>query len=115
MSDNTLESKTCDLCKITSQDTAVFSCHYAKGELHICLGCLTEGVIDIYKDSMKFAKQSPQTPELALQEFSMPTEVYGFTCQNCGSVLFADTFPVMCDCGHISQEEILQKQQQMKK
>ncbi len=109
--------KICDLCKISSEETAVFNCNYAKGELNICLGCLTEGIIDIYKDSIKPQKQQiniKPASELAFETFDMPLEVYGFSCEECGNVLFADTFPIMCDCGHIHQEDAIKKQQVQK-
>jgi len=87
---------------------------YAKGELHICLGCLTEGIIDIYKDTVRPQKQQipiKPAPELFMEEFEMPLEVFGFNCENCGEVLFSDTFPLMCDCGHIHEETSVKKQQ----
>lgn len=104
----------CDLCRISSEETAVFNCNYAKGQLKICLGCLTEGIIDIYKDSCKKNNQTenPVTNTEILgeiKEFEVKDTVYGFSCEKCNDVLFANTFPIMCNCGHIIKEEIIKK------
>jgi hypothetical protein len=102
--------KNCNLCGTGSEDTAVFTCSYAKGELNICLGCLAEGVIDTIGQNKPRAqaKQAPVDPMLF--DLSIPDEVYGFACEGCGSIMFADIFPVQCEsCQHINHQTVLQK------
>ena len=107
--------KACNLCGTDSNDTAIFSCAYAKGDLQICLECLTEGILEITK-SMKGPKPNMkkntidfEMEKLPLESFDLnvPEEVFGFNCQNCGSVLFSNTFPIVCDCGHENNTTVL--------
>jgi hypothetical protein len=106
--------KNCNLCGTGSEDTAVFTCNYAKGELNICLGCLAEGILETIGQNKQ--KTSPQ-PAMKAQDInpivfdlSIPDEVFGFACEGCGSVMFADTFPVQCECcQHINNQTVVQK------
>jgi hypothetical protein len=103
--------KNCNLCGTGSEDTAIFTCSYAKGELNICLGCLAEGVIDtIGQNKPKSAQAKQAQIDPMLFDLSIPDEVYGFTCEGCGNVMFADMFPVQCEqCQHINHQTVLQK------
>jgi hypothetical protein len=104
--------KTCNLCATGSEDTAVFTCSYAKGELNICLGCLAEGILEtIGQNKQKVAPQAkPQEIDPMLFDLSIPDEVYGFTCEGCSKILFSDVFPVQCEeCQHINHQTVLQK------
>ena len=60
--------KTCNLCRTTSNETAIFHCTYAKGDLSVCLECLTEGILEITK-AQKTVKPSPQRLEEELPTF----------------------------------------------
>ena len=106
--------KVCNLCGTGSEETAVFSCSYAKGELQICLGCLAEGILETLGQNRPKAPQTKQNPEIndpMLFDLSIPDEVYGFSCESCGNVIFADGFPVQCEsCQHINHELALHKQ-----
>jgi len=102
--------KTCNLCNTGSDETAVFTCNYAKGELNICLGCLAEGILEtISQNKPKQARQNMEiNPEIF--ELSAPDEVYGFACEECGSIMFSDNFPVECEnCQHINHEMAMHK------
>ena len=103
--------KNCHLCGTGSEDTAVFSCSYAKGELNICLGCLAEGILEtIGQNKSKSPQSKPQEANPMLFDLSIPDEVYGFTCEGCGNVLFSDSFPVQCEgCQHINHQTVVQK------
>jgi len=103
--------KTCNLCGTGSEDTAVFTCSYAKGELNICLGCLAEGILETVNQSRSKAPQTkPAQIDPMLFDLSIPDEVYGFACESCGTIMFADTFPVQCEhCQHINHQAVLQK------
>jgi len=110
--------KSCSLCGCDSNETAVFSCTYAKGQLDVCLECLTEGIMEIHKQSktIKPEIRKPIDDEMLenfkLESFDVttPDEVFGFNCESCGSILFSDTFPVNCECGHSNQQHVLDKQ-----
>jgi hypothetical protein len=104
-------NKNCHLCGTGSEDTAVFTCSYAKGELNICLGCLAEGILETVNQSRTKSPQPKQAQiDPILFDLSMPDEVYGFTCEGCGAVMFADMFPVQCEaCQHINHQTVLQK------
>lgn len=106
--------KLCDMCGTTSNETAIFSMTYAKGDMNICLSCLTEGILEVTKDIQKPKNNAPeiQFQEFPLEEFDLtvPNEVFGFNCEKCNDVIFTDTFPVICDCGHTNNETIIQKQ-----
>jgi len=109
--------KKCGLCGCTSNDTAVFSCTYAKGDLHICLECLTEGILEITKEFKKPKVNVSQKSDIRFEDFPLeefnvntPEQVFGFNCDKCDSLLFTSNFPVICDCGHINNEAVLQKQ-----
>jgi len=106
-----LTYKTCNLCGTGSEDTAVFTCSYAKGELNICLGCLAEGILETVSQSKSKVPQTKQTEfDPMLFDLSIPDEVYGFTCEACNNVMFADMFPVQCEnCQHINHQTVLQK------
>jgi hypothetical protein len=106
------------MCGTTSNETAIFSTTYAKSDMNICLQCLTEGILEVSHD-MKSGnlKKGSINPEIKFQEFDLaefdlevPSEVFGFNCERCGDVLFTDTFPIICDCGHPNQEIVVQKQ-----
>jgi hypothetical protein len=106
--------KLCDMCGTTSNETAIFSTTYAKGDMNICLQCLTEGILEVTKD---IQKPKNKTSDIKFQEFpleefdlTVPDEVFGFNCEKCGNVLFTDTFPTICDCGHTNYETIINKQ-----
>jgi len=103
--------KNCNLCGTGSEDTAVFTCSYAKGELNICLGCLAEGILETVSQSRaKTPQPKPTAMDPMIFDLSIPDEVYGFTCEECGVVMFADTFPVQCEsCQHINHQTVLQK------
>lgn len=110
--------KMCDMCGTTSNETVIFNTIYAKGELNICLSCLTEGILEVTKEIQKPKKN----PEIFLQDFSLeefdikiPNEVFGFNCEKCGEILFTDTFPIICDCGHTNQSTIIDKQNLIKR
>lgn len=114
--------KICGLCGCTSNDTAVFSCTYAKGELNICLECLTEGIIEITKEFKKPKISVPHPTEIKFEDFPLeefdvkiPEQVFGFNCDKCNTVLFTNNFPVVCECGHINNEIVLQKQDLIRK
>jgi hypothetical protein len=104
--------KTCSLCGVKSEDTAVFTCTYAKGELEICLGCLAEGVLETAKQT-KTQSKTPQIQsniEPIMIDLSIPNEVYGFTCESCNNIMFSDMFPVQCEnCQHINHKTALQR------
>jgi len=106
--------KVCNLCGTGSEETAIFSCNYAKGELQICLGCLAEGILETVnqnKSKAPVAKQNPELNDPMLFDLSMPDEVYGFACESCNKIIFADNFPVQCEsCQHINHEKALHKQ-----
>ncbi|HYD03709.1 MAG TPA: hypothetical protein VEC16_05415 [Alphaproteobacteria bacterium] len=104
--------KICNLCGTGSEDTAVFTCSYAKGELHICLGCLAEGILETLgnnnKPKVQQLKQSDIDPMVF--DLSRPDEVYGFTCESCSSIMFSEMFPVQCEhCQHINHQTVLSK------
>jgi len=103
--------KNCNLCGTGSEETAIFTCSYAKGELNICLGCLAEGILETVSQSKSKAPQTKQEQiDPMLFDLSIPDEVYGFTCEECGTVLFADMFPIQCEnCQHINHQTVLQK------
>jgi hypothetical protein len=103
--------KNCNLCGTGSEETAIFTCSYAKGELNICLGCLAEGILETVSQSKSKTPQTkPSEIDPMLFDLSIPDEVYGFTCEECGTVLFADMFPVQCECcQHINHQTVLQK------
>jgi len=103
--------KTCNLCGTGSEETAVFTCNYAKGELFICLGCLAEGILDTVNQNQPKVPQTKQAQiDPMLFDLSIPDEVYGFTCESCNNLMFADTFPVQCEsCQHINHQTVLQK------
>ncbi|MGV8150163.1 MAG: hypothetical protein ACP5NV_00365 [Candidatus Woesearchaeota archaeon] len=105
--------KACNMCGTTSNDTAIFSTTYAKGDMNICLQCLTEGVLEITKEMHKTKK----VPEIKFQEFplegfdlTIPQQVFGFNCEKCGDILFSEDFPVLCDCGHENHDCVIKKQ-----
>jgi len=100
----------CNMCGCDSNETAVFNCTYAKGELNICLQCLSEGIIEVIKDLQKPKHKEINFQEFPLEEFdlSFPEQVFGFNCEQCKSVLFSTSFPVICDCGHINNEKVIQ-------
>ena len=106
--------KLCDMCGTTSNETAIFSTTYAKGDMNICLSCLTEGILEVTKDIQKPKNKISEIKfqEFPLEEFdlSIPDEVFGFNCEKCGNVLFTDTFPTICDCGHANHEIVIEKQ-----
>ena len=102
--------KACDMCGTSSNETAIFSTTYAKGDMNICLECLTEGVLEV-TNSMK------KRPEIKFQDFpleefdvAVPEHVFGFNCEGCKEVLFSDSFPVVCGCGHLNNETVIHKQ-----
>ena len=105
--------KTCNLCATGSEDTAIFTCSYAKGELNICLGCLAEGILDtIGQNNNKPKTQQIKKFEVdpALFDLTIPDEVFGFECEGCKSILFSDVFPMQCEnCQHINHQTVLQK------
>lgn len=103
--------KTCNLCGTGSEDTAIFTCSYAKGELNICLGCLAEGILEtVNQNRVKTSQTKPAEMDPMIFDLSIPDEVYGFACEGCGSIMFADTFPVQCEsCQHINHQTVLQK------
>lgn len=106
--------KTCNLCGTGSEDTAVFTCNYAKGELNICLGCLAEGILETVNQSRSKSVQPVAQKQAQIDpmlfDLSVPDEVYGFTCEGCGNIMFADMFPVQCEaCQHINHQTVLQK------
>jgi hypothetical protein len=103
--------KTCNLCGTGSEDTAVFTCSYAKGDLNICLGCLAEGILETLGQSKAKVPQAKQMEfDPMLFDLSIPDEVYGFACEGCGTVMFSDVFPVQCEaCQHINHQTVLQK------
>jgi hypothetical protein len=109
--------KLCNLCGCSSDETAIFSTTYAKGTLNICLECLAQGVVEITKqlkqDAEVPAKQEFEVPYAEMQKlppefFEIKDEVYGFPCEKCGSVMFSDSFPAQCGCGHMNAEHVLQ-------
>ena len=106
--------KICNLCGTGSEETAIFTCNYAKGELQICLGCLAEGILETAaqnKPKIPQAKQNPEIIDPMLFDLSIPDEVYGFACESCKNILFADAFPVQCEsCQHINHEHVLERQ-----
>jgi hypothetical protein len=104
-------SKNCNLCGTGSEDTAIFTCSYAKGELNICLGCLAEGILETVSQTRSKMPQTKQNQiDPMLFDLSIPDEVYGFTCEACNSILFADVFPVQCEnCQHINNQTVLEK------
>ncbi len=105
--------KVCNLCGTGSEETAVFTCDYAKGDLNICLGCLAEGILETLGQNKSKVPQTKQNAELnpELFELNIPQEVYGFNCESCGNILFSDNFPVQCEsCQHINHELALHKQ-----
>jgi hypothetical protein len=109
--------KSCSLCGTTSNETAVFNCAYAKGDLEVCLECLTEGIMEITK-AQKIIKPSvkkpseEQLPEFIFEDFEMtvPEEVFGFNCEGCKTVLFSQSFPVTCECGFLNNDIVIKKQ-----
>jgi len=108
--------KVCSLCGCDSNETAVFSCTYAKGELEVCLECLTEGIMEIHKAS-KVKPEIKRVDDEMLEnfklenfDFAVPDEVFGFTCEDCGTVMFSNQFPATCECGHINEEHVLKNQ-----
>jgi hypothetical protein len=103
--------KTCSLCGCDSNETAVFSCTYAKGQLEVCLECLTEGIMEIHK-SKKIQPEIKRIDDdilenFKLESFNVPSEVFGFNCEKCGTVMFAETFPIACECGHVNDENVI--------
>ena len=106
-----LTHKNCNLCGTGSEDTAVFTCSYAKGELNICLGCLAEGILETVNQNRPKVPPTKQAQiDPMLFDLSIPDEVYGFACEGCGTVLFADMFPVQCEsCQHINHQAVLEK------
>jgi len=106
--------KVCDMCGTTSNETAIFSTTYAKGDMNICLQCLTEGILEITSDIQKPKNKVSEIKfqEFPLEEFdiSVPDEVFGFNCEKCGNVIFTDTFPTICECGHPNHEIVIEKQ-----
>jgi|GEM_PF-2278496 hypothetical protein len=104
--------KNCNLCGTGSEDTAIFTCSYAKGELNICLGCLAEGILETVNQNKPKVPQQTKQAEIdpMLFDLSIPDEVYGFTCEACNKIMFADIFPVQCEaCQHINHQTVLQK------
>jgi len=103
--------KTCNLCGTGSEDTAIFTCSYAKGELNICLGCLAEGILEtVSQNRSKSVPQKQAQIDPMLFDLSIPEEVYGFSCEGCGTIMFSDMFPVQCEsCQHINHQTVLQK------
>ena len=115
--------KVCSLCGCNSNETAIFSCSYAKGNLDICLECLTEGIMEISREN-KGMKQPARDADastvgqpLNIEGFDLnvPDEVFGFKCEGCENIMFSDTFPVVCECGHINTESVLHKQDLLNK
>ncbi|GIU69533.1 MAG: hypothetical protein KatS3mg002_0769 [Candidatus Woesearchaeota archaeon] len=102
------------MCGTTSNETVIFNTIYAKGELNICLSGLAEGIIEVTKDIKKQKSNTTEIKfqELPLEEFDLtaPDQIYGFNCEKCKEVIFTDTFPVICDCGHINNELVIHKQ-----
>ncbi len=102
-----LVQKQCNLCGCSSQDTAIFTADYAKGTLNICLGCLAEGINEISRE-LKAPKKELQP--LAIDDLELSqNEVFGFSCEKCGNILFTDNFPATCDCGHLNNELVLKQ------
>jgi hypothetical protein len=105
--------KICNLCGTSSEETAVFNCNYAKGELQICLGCLAEGILETLgqnKPKAPSAKQNPDMNNPMVFDLSIPDEVFGFTCERCNNIMFADGFPVQCEnCQHVNHQASLHK------
>lgn len=114
--------KACNMCGTTSNDTAIFSTTYAKGDMNICLQCLTEGILEITQDMHK-QKNNPSNsnaksiPEIQFQELpidtfdlTVPEQVFGFNCEKCGDIVFSQEFPVVCDCGHTNNVSVITKQ-----
>jgi hypothetical protein len=105
--------KTCNLCGTGSEDTAIFTCSYAKGELQICLGCLAEGILETLGQSKsRNPVNQMKNPDLdpMIFDLSKPDEVYGFSCESCSSIIFSEMFPVQCEhCQHINHQAVLQK------
>jgi hypothetical protein len=78
---------------------------------------LTEGILEITKEFKKPKVSIPQQKEIPFEEFPLeefnvkvPEQVFGFNCDGCNSVIFTNGFPVVCDCGHINNEVVLEKQ-----
>ena len=118
--------KVCNLCGCDSNETAIFSCTYAKGELQICLECLSEGIIEITKGSKQSQQIKPDIKRNMIDDetinqplniegfdLTVPEEVFGFACEGCGNVMFSNNFPVSCECGHINNEYVLTRQDLM--
>jgi hypothetical protein len=111
--------KICHLCGCNSNETAIFSCTYAKGQMEVCLECLTEGIFEISKATKTVKNDMKKIPEESIGEplnidgfdLTVPDEVFGFNCENCSSIMFSNIFPVSCDgCGHINQDHVLRNQ-----
>ena len=113
--------KRCDMCGGDSNETAVFTCTYAKGEMNICLECLTQGIHEVTKDMNRQTKDEhlqeidellANLEPIRLEEFDVkiPDEVFGFNCENCGEVMFSKKFPAACPCGHVNQDSVLSTQ-----
>jgi hypothetical protein len=114
--------KNCDMCGGDSNDTAIFTCAYAKGEMNICLECLTHGIHEISRDMNKQIKNEhlqeidellANIQPMRLEEFEvkMPAdEVFGFNCESCSEVMFSKMFPAACPCGHVNQDSVLSTQ-----
>jgi hypothetical protein len=56
------------------------------------------------------AKIDPRPVEREVFDFTVPEEVFGFNCESCGTVMFANTFPITCDCGFLNNELVLKNQ-----
>ena len=115
--------KACNMCGTTSNDTAIFSTTYAKGDMNICLQCLTEGILEVTQEMQKQKNNQnrrslPEIPfqELPLDTFDLtvPEQVFGFNCEKCGNIVFSQEFPVNCDCGHTNSVSVIAKQDLLK-
>jgi hypothetical protein len=105
--------KACDLCGCTSNDTAIFTAGYAKGELNICIECLANGIKEV-KTTKTQELPSFEEPiekiDIELLNKFFPEEVFGFNCEKCGNIMFSAEFPITCSCGHQNHSQVLEKQ-----
>jgi hypothetical protein len=92
----------CSLCQASSEDTAIITAKYVKGEINICLECLAEGIKDT--EPQKKLKETYNENEWIILP-DLKEEIYGYKCFYCEKNLFSKKFPVRCECGFVNTQK----------